>query len=205
MIDLYMWTTDNGYKARIVMEETGLAHTIHPVELGKKEQMSAEYRKISPGHKIPAIVDHDGPDGQTVTLCESGAILKYAAEKSGKLYPKDPLARIPVDQWLFYASATFTPHTQALTLFLFRLGEDVPPAKKHFAAQYRDMLAIFDTRLGESEYLGGGTFSIADIAAFPDVHQHGRLDVNLADYPNLKRWHDAVDARPAVTRALGPL
>ena len=98
MIDCYTWTTDNGYKPRMMLEETGLPHKIVPVNLREKAQMSPEFMKISPGHKIPAIVDHEGPGGTKVTLCESGAILKYLAEKSGKFYPSDAVARIKVDQ-----------------------------------------------------------------------------------------------------------
>ena len=104
MIDCYTWTTDNGYKPRMMLEETRLAHRIVPVNLREKAQMTPEFMKISPGHKIPAIIDHDGPGGATVTLCESGAILKYLAEKSGKFYPSDAVARLKVDQWLFYGS-----------------------------------------------------------------------------------------------------
>ena len=108
MIDCYTWITDNGYKPRMMLEETGLPHKIIPVDLRKKAQMEPDFMKISPGHKIPAIVDRDGPGGATVTLCESGAILKYLGEKSGKFYPSDAAARAKVDQWLFYGSATFT-------------------------------------------------------------------------------------------------
>lgn len=204
MIDLYFWFTDNGYKARVVLEETGLPYTPRPVELAKKEQMTPEYMKISPGHKTPAIVDSDGPGGR-ITLCESGAILKYCAEKAkSPLYPTDAAKRVKVDQWLFYGSATFTPHTQALTLFMFRLGEDVPPAKKHFEGQYRDHLSVFDKQLGTSPYLAGD-FSIADIACYPDVHQYERIGVDIGQYPNVKRWHDAIATRPAVQRAYKPL
>jgi glutathione S-transferase len=102
MIDCYTWTTDNGYKPRMMLEETGLPHRIIPVNIREKAQMSPDFLKLSPGHKIPAIVDHDGPGGATVTLCESGAILKYLGEKSGKFYPADAAARAKVDQWLFY-------------------------------------------------------------------------------------------------------
>lgn len=204
MIDLYFWTTDNGYKARIVLEETGLAYTPRPVELAKKQQMTPEFMKISPGHKTPAIVDDDGPGGR-ITLCESGAILKYCAEKAkSPLYPTDPAKRLKVDQWLFYGSATFTPHTQALTLFLFRFGEDVPPAKKHFDGVYREHLSIFDKQLASTPYLAGD-YSIADIACFPDVHQHERIGVDIGQLPNLKRWHDAIAARPAVKRGYAPV
>ncbi len=117
MIDLYFWTTDNGYKVRQMIEETGLEHRLKPVELPKREQLSAEFMKISPGHKIPALVDDNGPGGMRVTLFESGAILKYLVEKSGRaLYPDDPARRLIVDQWLFYGSATFTPQAQQLGL-----------------------------------------------------------------------------------------
>ena len=108
MIDCYTWTTDNGYTPRMMLEETGLPHKVIPVNIREKAQMKPEFLKISPGHKIPAIVDHDGPGGATVTLCESGAIFKYLGEKSGQFYPSDAATRAKVDQWLFYGSATFT-------------------------------------------------------------------------------------------------
>lgn len=204
MIDLYLWTTDNGYKARQGIEETGLEHRLKPVELRKRENMSPEFMKISPGHKIPALVDDKGPGGARVTLCESGAILKYLAEKAGSdLYPKDPARRVVVDQWLFYGSATFTPHAQQLGLFVNRFGEDVPPAKRHYREQYCDMCGILDKQLKDNPYLAG-EYSIADISCYPDVHVHESYGVPLDDWPNLMRWHDAIAARPAVQRAWGP-
>jgi len=205
MIDLYLWTTDNGYKARQAMEESGLPHTLKPVNLRNREQFAPEFLKISPGHKIPAIVDHDGPGGATVSLCESGAILKYLAEKSDNgLYPKDPIARLKVDQWLFYGSATFTTLAQQFGHFVVRLPEDVPQAKKHYDAVLRDMLGMLDRHLADNEYVAGA-YSVADISIYPDVHLHGVNDIGLSSYPNLKRWHDAIAARPAVARAWGPL
>ena len=204
MIDLYFWTTDNGYKARQAIEETGLEHRLKPVEFRKREQFSPEFLKISPGHKIPALVDDNGPGGTRVTLFESGAILKYLGEKSGgALYPNDPVRRLMVDQWLFYGSATFTSHAQQLGLFLNRFNEDVPPAKKHYRDQYRDMCGVFDRRLAESAYLAG-EYSVADIACYPDVRLHESYGIGLDDWPNLRRWHDAIAARPAVQRAWGP-
>ncbi len=204
MIDLYLWKTDNGYKARQAIEEIGLEHRLKPVEIRKREQFSLEFMKISPGHKIPALVDDNGPGGMRVTLCESGAILKYLAEKSGsELYPKDLVRRVIVDQWLFYGSATFTSHAQQLGLFMNRFGEDVPPAKKHYADQYRDMCGILDKRLAGNAYLAG-EYSVADISCYPDVHLHDSYGVGLDDWPNLRRWHDAIAARPAVQRAWGP-
>ena len=204
MIDLYFWTTDNGYKARQGMEESGLPHSLQPVDLRKREQFAPEFLKISPGHKIPAIIDHDGPGGATVSLCESGAILKYLAEKSGNgLYPKDPVARLKVDQWLFYGSATFTTLAQQFGHFVIRSPEDVPPAKKHYDAVLRDMLDMLNRHLANNEYMAGG-YSVADISMYPDIHLHGVNDIGLSGYPNLKRWHDAIAARPAVQRAWGP-
>lgn len=205
MIDMYVWNTDNGYKARLMIEESGLEHRIKPVSLQKKEQFNPEFMKISPGHKIPAMVDHDGPGGKPVTLCESGAILKYLGEKSGKLYPKDPLTRIKVDQWLFFASSSFTPIAQQFSLFMFRFGQDVPPAKKHYEEKYRDLLDVYNKHFAANRYLAGDDYSIADVATFPDVHQHERLGVSMGDYPNLKRWLDSIVARPTVAKALAPL
>ena len=139
MIDCYTWTTDNGYKPRMMLEETGLPHKVIPVNIREKAQMKPEFLKISPGHKIPAIVDHDGPGGATVTLCESGAIFKYLGEKSGKFYPTDAAARVKVDQWLFYGSATFTTLSQQFGTWVVRNAEKVPrrdEALRHRAARH---------------------------------------------------------------------
>lgn len=203
MIDLYFWTTDNGYKARQMVEETGLAYTIKPVNLREKEQFAPAFLQISPGHKIPAIVDHDGPGGATVTLCESGAILKYLGEKAGNgLYPTDPLQRLKVDQWLFYGSATFTTLAQQFGHFVVRSPESVPQAKAHYTDVLRDMLGMLDRHLAANAYLAGD-YSVADISIYPDVHLHGVNDIGLGDYKHLARWHDAIAARPAVKRAWG--
>ena len=201
MIEIYYWLTDNGRKALMMIEETGLPHKKVPVNLTKREQFLPEYLKISPGHKIPALVDSDGPGGR-VALCESGAMLKYLAEKAGgALYPSAPSRRAQVDQWFFYGSATFTPIAQQYGFFMHRSPEDVPPAKKHFAELMRDMFGILDKHLASNPYLAGDSYSIADIACYPDTHLHGKEGMGLGDYPNLNRWHDAVSARPAVQRA----
>ena len=203
MIELYFWTTDNGYKGRHGMEESGLPHVLKPVNLQKKEQMAPEFMKISPGHKIPALVDSDGPGG-LITLCESGAILKYLGEKSGKgLYPSDAKKRVKVDQWLFYGSATFTTLAQQYGLFAHRFPEKVPAAQKHYEATLRDMFGILDRQLADNEYLAG-EFSVADISCYADTHLHGAKGIGLQDWPSLKRWHDAIEARPAAQKAWGP-
>lgn len=203
MIDCYTWTTDNGYKPRVMLEETGLEHRIVPVNLREKAQMAPDFMKISPGHKIPAIVDNNGPGGARVTLCESGAILKYLAEKSGQFYPTEPVARAKVDQWLFYGSATFTTLAQQFGHWTIRSPVKAPTAQAHYDANLRDMLGILDRQLAHSEYVAGD-YSIADMTMYSDVHLHGVNDIGLNDYPNVQRWHDAIARRPAVQRAWGP-
>lgn len=201
MIEIYFWTTDNGYKARMMIEETGLLHRLRPVALPKREQFAPEFLKISPGHKIPAMVDDEGPGGERLTLCESGAILKYLATKSGeRLYPQDSARQARVDQWFFYGTSTFTPIAQQFGFFHHRFAEDLPPVKKHYEERMRDMLGVLDGQLAENEYLAGD-YSIADISCYPDVHIYGTGALGFADTPNLARWHDAITRRPAVERA----
>lgn len=205
MIDLYFWTTDNGYKARHMMEESGLDYTIKPVDITKKEQFNSDYLKISPHHKIPAIVDHDGPGGQTISLCESGAILKYVASKTPEpLYPSDPLIQLKVDQWLFFGSAQFTTLSQQYGFFMIRSPEDIPPGKKHYDGIMHDMFGCLNNHLENNEYMAGD-FSIADISMFSDAHIYGDPKwIGFSKYPHLKRWHDSIENRPAVKRAWGP-
>ena len=205
MLDLYTWMTDNGYKGRHAVEELGLPYNLHPVALPKREQFNPEFMKISPGHKIPAIVDSEGPGGKKVTLCESGAILKYVGTKAKNgLYPEEPAAQVTVDQWLFYGSATFTTLAQQFGHWVVRTSEEVPPAKKFYTDNLKDMLSVLDKRLGESAYVAGGAYTVADISMYPDVHIHGIGQIGLDAYPNVKRWHDAIAARPAVQRAWTP-
>jgi len=204
MFELHTWMTDNGYKARQMAEESGLEYELKPVNIREKEQFAPEFLKISPGHKIPAIIDHDGPGGATVTLCESGAILKYLATKAGNgLYPSEPVAQAKVDQWLFYGSAQLTTLAQQYGLFWHRLGEEVPRAKEHYEGVLRDMLGMYDKHLADNEYVAGA-YSVADISCYPDIHIHGVTDIGLDEYPNVRRWHDAIEARPAVTKAWVP-
>jgi len=206
MIELYTWMTDNGYKARHMAEESGLPYDLKPVNIRNREQFAPEFLKISPGHKIPALIDDDGPGGARITLCESGAILKYLAEKSANgMYPEDPVKRIATDQWFIYGSATFTTLAQQYGLFQFRFGEDVPPAKKYYEETLRDMLGMFERRLGESEYLAGDSYTIADVASYADVHVHAAEGpIGFDGYGNVKRWHDKIAARPAVQKAWTP-
>jgi len=173
------------------------------VNLQKREQFNPDFMKISPGHKIPAMVDDNGPGGKRISLCESGAILKYLAEKSGEFYPSDAVARAKVDQWLFYGSATFTTLAQQFGHWTIRSPVKAPPAQQHYEANLRDMLSTLDGHLASNEYFGGA-YSIADMTMYSDVHIHGVRDIGLKEYPNVQRWHDAIEARPAVQRAWGP-
>jgi GST-like protein len=205
MIELYTWMTDNGYKSRQMAEESGLPYELKPVNLQKKEQFNPEFLKISPGHKIPALIDDDGPGGQRITLCESGAILKYLGEKANNgMYPEDPVERLKVEQWLFYGSSTFTTLAQQYGLFTHRFPEDVPPAKKHYEGVLRDMFDTLDRHLADTPYLASDNYTIADVSCYPDVHIHGSQGIGLDDWPNLKRWHDTIEARPAVKKAWTP-
>ena len=205
MIDLYFWDTDNGYKARHMMEESGLGYKIIPVNLLEREQFDPKYLKINPHHKIPVIVDPDGPNGQQATLFESGAILKYIGSKmENRLYPDNPEQQIEVDKWLFYGSAQFTTISQQYGHFMIRSSEDVPEAKNHYDKLMRDMYRSVDGQLSDREYIAW-EFSVADISMYSDTHIFGNDKwIGLSDYPNIKRWYNSISSRPAVKRAWGP-
>ena len=147
-------------------------------------------------------MDPEGPGGP-LTLFESGAILKYVGEKANNgLYPRDPARRVVVDQWLFYGSATFTTLAQQFGFFHLRCPKEVPVAKSHYLTIMRDMFATLDNKLAETEYVAG-EHSVADIAFYADVHIYGPEAIGLADYPNLKRWHDTLEAGPALQKSMG--
>ena len=205
MIDLYFWTTDNGYKARHMLEESGLDYNIKPINLLKNEQFDPDFLKISPHHKIPAIIDYNGPGGDSITLFESGAILKYLGSKMAEeLYPSNPSTQLIVDQWLFFGSAQFTTLAQQYGFYMIRSKEDVPEAKKHYEQVMKDMFGCLDTHLSNNEYMAG-SFSVADISMYSDTSIYGNEKwIGFKNYPNLKRWHDQIEARPAVARAWGP-
>ena len=199
MIDCYTWRTDCGYKPLMMLEEADLPYRVITIDLLKMAQMTPQFMQISPCHKIPAIVDHEGRGGKTA-IWESSVILRYLAEKSGKLYPSGPSDRVQVDQWLSYGSSTFTILAQEYGRWTTRSPVKAPPAQAFYEEKMRDMLRIFDRHLATSEHFAG-PYSIADVTLYPDVHMHGVTDIGLDDYPNVKRWHDMIEARPAVQRA----
>jgi GST-like protein len=206
MIDLFFWPTDNGHKGRMGLEECGLPYRIRRINIREGNQFDPEFLSISPGHKIPAILDPNGPGHEPLSLCESGAILKYLAEKSNRsdLYPSDARERAIVDQWLFYGSATFTTLSQQYGHFVIRARVESQQAQLHYTNVFRDMLGVLDRHLHSHEFFAD-RYTIADMAIFPDVHTHGVRDIGLGEFPHLQRWHDAVFSRSAIQRAWAPL
>lgn len=200
MIDLYSWTTPNGRKIHIMLEETGLAYTAHGVNIGKGEQFTPEYTAINPNQKIPAIVDHDGPGGKRYTLFESGAILMYLAEKTGRFLPPDMAAKYQVIQWLMFQMGGVGPMFGQASHFRER-DEKIPYAIERYTKEANRLYGVMDRHLADAEYFAGD-YSIADIAIFPWTQSHRFHGVDLAAYGNVKRWFDAIMARPAVQRGI---
>ncbi len=200
MIDLYTWTTPNGRKVSIMLEELGLDYTVHPIAIGKGEQFAPEYVRISPNSKIPAIVDHDGPGGEPYPMMESGAILMYLAEKTGKLMPRATGPRYVVVQWLMFQMGHVGPMMGQCHHFRRFAPEPIPYAIDRYTNETARLYGVIDTRVAASRFLGGDDYSIADIATFPWIARHEWQGMKLEDYPNLKRWYDEIWARPAVQR-----
>jgi GST-like protein len=200
MIDAYLWNTPNGHKLAIMLAETGLPSTSHFVNLAAGEQQTPAFLAVNPNGRIPAIVDSEGPGGQPLRVFESGAILIYLAEKAGKLLPADPAARIEALSWLMFQMAGVGPMFGQAGFFL-RQPEKVPVAIERYVNESKRLLGVLDSRLGEAEYLAG-EYSIADIATWPWVNGVSYLGMTLDPWPNVKRWHAAIAARPAVQAGL---
>jgi GSH-dependent disulfide-bond oxidoreductase len=201
MIDLYTWTTPNGRKVSIMLEEVGLPYEVHAVNLSKGEQFKPEYLSINPNNKIPAIVDRDGPGNKAYTLFESGAILMYLAEKTGMLMPKDMSARYEVMQWLMFQMGGLGPMIGQAHQFLRNSPENETYGRDRFSKEVARLYRVMNKRLSEGEFFAGD-YSIADIAVYPWVARYEMHRTKLEDYPNVKRWYDAVGARPAVQRGM---
>jgi len=204
MLDLYFWTTNNGYRARTMVEETGLAYNLHPVALPKKEQLSESFKKLHVGHKIPVLVDSDGPGG-SISIPESPAILRYLAEKTNSpLIPKDARTKVEMETWFSYGVSTFCMVVAQYGHFHFRSPEDVPGAKKFFETYARDMYGVIDQRLAGRDYFVGDQVSLADYAHYADVRMY-KDSLKPEDYPNIQKWYERISARPAVQRAYAPI
>ena len=204
MIELYLAPTANGLRAAVALEECGLAYTPHKIDLTKGEHRAAEFLKLNPAAQIPVIVDQDGPGGKPLTLSQSGAIILYCAEKSGKFLPKDPARRVLALQWFMQAATDVAPASNAI----FHL-EMVAPEKNeaitdHFRKRLLSFFAVCDARLTGSEYLAG-ELSIADFQLYPNYFARKALIDGAGGFANLHRWGAAMAARPGVAKGMKPL
>ena len=204
MIDLYTWPTPNGHKVHIFLEETGLEYTVIPVNILTGDQFDPEFLKISPNNKMPAMVDRDGPDSKPYAVFESGAMLLYLAEKTGQFMPVGMAERYTVIQWLMFQMGGIGPMLGQAHHFRLYAPEKIEYAFNRYTNEASRLYRVVDTRLAEFEYLAGD-YSIADMATYPWLRYHENQGQKLEDYPHLKRWYDAISARPAVQRGLAVL
>jgi len=201
MIDVHYWTTPNGHKITIFLEETGTPYRLTPVNIGKGEQFRREFLAISPNNRIPAIVDTEPADGGApIDVFESGAILVYLAEKTGRFLAKDVRGRTETMQWLFWQMGNLGPMSGQNNHFSNYAVEKLPYAMDRYRNEVNRLYGVMDRRLADRQYLAGD-YSIADMASYPWVVPYERQGQKLEDFPNLKRWFEAIRARPAVVRA----
>jgi GST-like protein len=201
MIDLHYWTTPNGHKVVMFLEETGLKYNLVRVDLTANDQFKPDFLQIAPNNKIPAIIDHEPKDGgKPVSIFESGAILLYLADKTDQLIPKDLRGRNDAIQWLFWQVAGLGPMAGQV-VFYKRASEKVPSAEQRYVNETKRLYTVLNKRLGESKFLAGDDFSVADIATYPWTAPYNLFDQNLDDYPHVERWLDAIYQRPATRRA----
>jgi GST-like protein len=202
MIDLYTWSTPNGRKVSIMLEECALPYRVHPIDIGKGEQFTPEYTAISPNNLIPAIVDPEGPDGKPISLFESGAILIYLAEKMDRFLPHDARQRSVTLQWLMFQMGNVGPMFGQAHHFIRNAKEQVPYGIKRYSEIVQRLYRVLQRRLSEAEYLAGADYTIADIATYPWVARFEWHKVDLNDFPSVKRWFDAIGRRPAVPKGM---
>jgi GST-like protein len=203
MIDLHYWPTPNGWKISIMLEECGLPYRVLPVNIGRGEQFAPAFLEISPNNRIPAIVDHDPPGGgEPVPVFESGAILMYLAEKTGRLMPGDLRGRYGVVQWLMWQMGGLGPMLGQNGHFLLYAQEKIPYAIERYGREARRLYTVLDRQLARTGAFVAGDYSIADIACFPWIMTHKRQELSLDDFPGLRRWFAEMRARPAVQRGL---
>lgn len=199
-IDVYYWPTPNGWKVTILLEELGAPYNIIPLNIGKGEQFKPEFLKLSPNNRMPAIVDYEPlGGGEPLTIFESGAILEYLAEKHGKFMPKDPRGKYEVLQWLYWQMANLGPNSGQANHFRHYAPEKIAYGVNRYTDEVNRLYGVMNTRLADREYLAGA-YSIADMASWPWVVPYERMGQNLNDFPHMKRWFEALKARPAVDR-----
>jgi GST-like protein len=202
MIELYTWGTPNGRKVSVMLEECGLPYNVHRIDIGKGDQFAPEYLAINPNGKIPSIVDPDGPDGAPIAMMESGAILVYLADKTGRFLPASARGRYVALQWLMFQMGHVGPMYGQVHHFVRAAKVEVPYAIERYVKEKDRLYGVLDRRLGEAPFLAGDEYTIADIATYPWVARHEWHKTDLAIYPNVKRWFDAIGARPAVQRGM---
>lgn len=203
MIDLYYWTTPNGHKITMFLEEAELPYKIFPVNIGKGDQFKPEFLAFSPNNRMPAIIDHEPADGgNDVTVFESGAILLYLAEKTGKFIPAEPRKRIEVLEWLFWQMGGLGPMAGQNHHFSVYAPEKLPYAITRYVNETNRLYGVLNKRLADHEFIAGD-YSIADMASYPWIVPHERQSQDLNDFPHLKRWFHAIKERPATQRAYG--
>ena len=205
MIDLHYWTTPNGHKITIYLEEAGLPYRVVPVNIGKGDQFRPDFLKIAPNNRIPAIVDHAPVGGGApISVFESGAILLYLAEKTGKLIPNDLRGRVETLEWLFWQMAGLGPMAGQNGHFNHAAPEKIPYAISRYERETARLFAVLDRRLAERDFLAGegrGAYSIADIASYPWTRGYARLNQSIDQFPHLERWQETIGARPATVKA----
>ncbi len=197
MIDLYTWSTPNGRKVSIMLEETGLPYRVHPIDIGKGDQFTPEFLAINPNNRIPAIVDDEGPEGGRFQLFESGAILLYLAWKTGRFLPTRVTRQFESIQWLMFQMGGVGPMFGQAHHFLRAAPEPVPYAIERYTKEARRLYKVLDGHLARHEYLAD-EYSIADMATYPWAARHEWHKVDLNEFPSVKRWYDVIGARPAV-------
>ncbi|TFW00772.1 glutathione S-transferase family protein [Oxalobacteraceae bacterium OM1] len=202
MIDVYSWPTPNGHKVHIMLEECGLPYRVHAVNIGAGDQFKPEFLAISPNNKIPAIVDSDGPDGQPISLFESGAILVYLASKTGRFLGKSDRERFETLQWLMFQMGGVGPMLGQTHHFRMYAPQPIEYAINRYTNEAKRLYGVIDKQLERSAYLAGDEYTIADIATFPWLRSWKNQGIDWADYPHAKRWFDEIADRPAVKRGV---
>jgi GST-like protein len=202
MIEVYSWATPNGHKVHVMLEECGLAYRAIPVDIGTGAQFEPAFLAISPNNKIPAIVDPDGPDGKPISLFESGAILIYLANKTGRFLPEDTRGRYEVLEWLMFQMGSVGPMLGQTHHFRIYAPEKIPYAIERYSKEARRIYGVLDKRLQQRDWVAADEYTIADIAIFPWLRSWQNQGIDWADFPDLKSWFDRIAARPAVQRGV---
>ena len=202
MIEVYSWATPNGHKVHIMLEECGLPYRAHAVDIGAGDQFQPDFLKISPNNKIPAIVDPDGPDGQPISMMESGAILLYLASKTGRFLPADTRGRYKVLEWLMFQMGGVGPMLGQAHHFRIYAPEKVPYAIDRYSNEARRLYGVMNRQIAQHRYIAGDDYTIADIAIFPWLRSWKNQGIDWNEFPHLKGWFDEVAARPAVQRGV---